>query len=93
MDKLDKALIEDIAVFLSATVVPKLVDDFASLNLSPIDGIALTEVMHSRGINMRYLGKVAAVCSERDNLDHVYVSLCHLMFKILEPDQRLRIYL
>jgi len=71
VDKLDKALIEDIAIFLSNTVVPKMVDDFSALNSSPIDGIALTEVMHSRGINMRYLGKIATLCTQRNNLEHV----------------------
>lgn len=71
-DKLEKALIEDLATFLSNTIIPKMVDDFSSLTSSPIDGIALTEIMHSRGINMRYLGKIATLCKQKDNLGHVY---------------------
>ena len=74
MDKLDKSLIEDMAVFLSNTIVPKMVEDFSSLTSSPIDGIALTEVMHSRGINMRYLGKVARLCQEKKDMEYVLVS-------------------
>lgn len=70
-DKLEKALVEDLALFLSSTIIPKLIDDFSSLTTSPIDGIALTETMHSRGINMRYLGKVATMCSQRENLEHI----------------------
>ena len=54
LDKLDKALIEDAAVFLADTVVPKMVEDFSILNSSPLDGLALTEIMHARGVNMRY---------------------------------------
>ena len=62
------------AVFLSNTIVPKMVEDFSSLTSSPIDGIALTEVMHSRGINMRYLGKVARLCQEKKDMEYVLVS-------------------
>lgn len=73
-------MIEDIAIFLSNTIVPKLIDDFASLASSPIDGIALTEILHSRGINMRYLGKIATLCKERKNLDHLYVRNYYSIF-------------
>ena len=52
-----------------------MVDDFSSLSCTPIDGVALTEIMHARGINMRYLGKVASLCTKRDNLDYVYVRI------------------
>jgi len=65
---------EDMSQFVYTTIITKLVDDFASLSSTPIDGIALTEMMHARGINMRYLGKIAHVCSKRRNLDYIYVS-------------------
>lgn len=42
-----------------------------------MDGATLAEVMHQRGINMRYLGKVLDLVLRspaRDQLDHIYVS-------------------
>jgi len=72
VDKLDKALIEDIAVFVTNTIIPKLVEDFSTLACCPIDGIGLTEIMHARGINMRYLGKMASMLAGRDHMGHIY---------------------
>ena len=37
---------------------PELVNDLAQLHIAPIDGAALTEVCHARGISMRYLGRL-----------------------------------
>ena len=51
-----------------------MVEDFTTLNSSPIDGIALTDILHSRGINMRYLGKIASMVSEKETSAHVFVS-------------------
>ncbi|XP_065054486.1 clustered mitochondria protein homolog [Rhopilema esculentum] len=68
----DKVLAKDASKFLSETVVPKLVEDFITLTIVPLDGLALTEAMHARGINMRYLGKVASLCALREDLQHVH---------------------
>ncbi len=40
------------------TVLPKLVVDLSSLEVSPMDGPTLTDALHAHGINVRYLGKV-----------------------------------
>ncbi|XP_047142254.1 clustered mitochondria protein homolog isoform X1 [Hydra vulgaris] len=71
IDKLDKLLIEDIALFMSSTVISKMVEDFTTLNSSPIDGIALTDILHSRGINIRYLGKIAHMVTEKEAAAHI----------------------
>eukprot|EP00794_Sanderia_malayensis_P014402 gene14402-15902_t len=68
----DKVLVKDLSKFLSDTVVPKMIEDFITLSLVPLDGIALTEAMHARGVNMRYLGKIAFLCSLRNDLEHIY---------------------
>ncbi|RHN74048.1 putative clustered mitochondria protein [Medicago truncatula] len=52
--------------------LPKLVADFGSLELSPVDGRTLTDFMHTRGLQMFSLGKVVELA---DKLPHVQ-SLC-----------------
>ncbi|XP_027901951.1 protein TSS isoform X2 [Vigna unguiculata] len=54
------------------TALPKLVADFASLELSPVDGRTLTDFMHTRGLQMSSLGQVVELA---DKLPHVQ-SLC-----------------
>ena len=57
--KEDEQEVTLLSKFLVDEEIPKLAKDFANLNEIPADGAALTELFHSRGINMRYLGKVA----------------------------------
>ncbi|GJV96448.1 protein TSS [Tanacetum coccineum] len=54
------------------TALPKLVADFGSLELSPVDGRTLTDFMHTRGLRMCSLGRVVELA---DKLPHVQ-SLC-----------------
>lgn len=68
----DKVLVQDAADFLVETVLIKIVEDFISLSQTPLDGSQLTDIMHNRGINMRYLGKLATLLSMREDLEHVY---------------------
>lgn len=69
---IDKQLMQDAASFLSHSVITNLVKDFISLAQSPIDGACFTEILHNRGINMRYLGKIASSLAEKEDLEHVY---------------------
>ncbi|XP_054780206.1 protein REDUCED CHLOROPLAST COVERAGE 3 isoform X2 [Prosopis cineraria] len=52
--------------------LPKLVTDFGSLELSPVDGRTLTDFMHLRGLKMRSLGEIVKLA---ENLPHIQ-SLC-----------------
>ncbi|CAN8293312.1 unnamed protein product [Cochlearia groenlandica] len=52
--------------------LPRLVADFGSLELSPVDGRTVTDFMHIRGLQMRSLGHVAKLA---ENLPHIQ-SLC-----------------
>ncbi|XP_039060947.1 protein TSS-like [Hibiscus syriacus] len=52
--------------------LPKLVKDFGSLELSPVDGCTLTDFMHLRGLQMRSLGHVVELAKK---LPHIQ-SLC-----------------
>ncbi|KAJ8562147.1 hypothetical protein K7X08_011438 [Anisodus acutangulus] len=58
--------------YYADTALPKLVDDFGSLELSPVDGRTLTDFMHTRGLQMCSLGRVVELA---DKLPHVQ-SLC-----------------
>ncbi|EFJ26734.1 hypothetical protein SELMODRAFT_10032, partial [Selaginella moellendorffii] len=58
--------------YYNDVALPKLVSDFASLELSPVDGRTLTDFMHTRGLRMRSLGRVAELSKK---LPHIQ-SLC-----------------
>ncbi|VAH64196.1 unnamed protein product [Triticum turgidum subsp. durum] len=65
-------LIEMALKFSDEVALPKLVADFGSLELSPVDGRTLTDFMHTRGLQMRSLGRVVKLS---EKLSHVQ-SLC-----------------
>ncbi|XP_076926916.1 protein REDUCED CHLOROPLAST COVERAGE 2-like [Bidens hawaiensis] len=65
-------LIELAHKYYDDTALPKLVADFGSLELSPVDGRTLTDFMHTRGLRMCSLGRVVELA---DKLPHVQ-SLC-----------------
>lgn len=65
-------LIEMAHKYYDDTALPKLVADFGSLELSPVDGRTLTDFMHTRGLQMRSLGQVVELA---DKLPHIQ-SLC-----------------
>ncbi|RCI02054.1 Intracellular distribution of mitochondria, partial [Rhizopus stolonifer] len=71
--KQEEETIREASKFLSNEVIPSLVLDFASYAISPLDGDALTRAMHRRGINMRYLGKLAELISlsKDKRIEHV----------------------
>ncbi|CAN6483481.1 unnamed protein product [Victoria cruziana] len=58
--------------YYEEVALPKLVADFGSLELSPVDGRTLTDFMHTRGLQMRSLGQVVKLS---EKLSHVQ-SLC-----------------
>ncbi|XP_028766383.1 protein TSS isoform X2 [Neltuma alba] len=58
--------------YYDEVALPKLVTDFGSLELSPVDGRTLTDFMHLRGLKMRSLGEVVKLAKD---LPHIQ-SLC-----------------
>ncbi|PRQ50579.1 putative clustered mitochondria protein [Rosa chinensis] len=58
--------------YYDEVALPKLVTDFGSLELSPVDGRTLTDFMHLRGLKMRSLGRVVELS---EKLPHIQ-SLC-----------------
>ena len=71
----DRKLVREASQFLVESVVPRFVRDCIQLTVTPIDGDALTVSMHARGINMRYLGEVAALAALRSDLKHLQVGV------------------
>jgi hypothetical protein len=48
-------------------VIGKLLDDFNNIEIDPLNGEQLSRAMHSRGINLRYIGRI---CTQAD-LNHI----------------------
>lgn len=70
-----KRLLKDAAAFLVSYQIPGLIKDCLEHAVLPMDGSTLTDAMHQRGINMRYLGKVVDFITKtpaRTQLDHIY---------------------
>jgi hypothetical protein len=53
-------LIEGAQKYYEDVALPKLVEDFGSLELSPVDGRTLTDFMHTQGLRMHSLGRVVS---------------------------------
>ncbi|WJX25314.1 Protein REDUCED CHLOROPLAST COVERAGE 2 [Trifolium repens] len=70
--KSPEELMEMAHKYYDDVALPKLVADFGSLELSPVDGRTLTDFMHTRGLQMSSLGRVVDLA---DKLPHVQ-SLC-----------------
>ncbi|TYZ63315.1 hypothetical protein PybrP1_005947 [[Pythium] brassicae (nom. inval.)] len=64
----DEASAKDAAAYLQNVVIPAFVTDIRRGASSPADGHALTELMHSCGINMRYLGRLAALAKQLESV-------------------------
>ena len=69
----DRKLLRETAAFLTDVVIPRMVRECVQLTLVPTDGESLKTAMHTRGINMRYLGRVASLASAREDLEHLKV--------------------
>ncbi|GAB6026480.1 hypothetical protein CHUAL_012906 [Chamberlinius hualienensis] len=70
--KKDRQLVKDAAEFLVSTQLPGFLRECVDHSASPLDGSTLTEAMHSRGINVRYLGKLAELLAKVPQLEYVY---------------------
>lgn len=70
-----KQLLKDAAAFLLSCQIPSLVKDCLDHSALPMDGATLTEALHQRGINVRYLGTVLDFIGKtpaKAQLEHVY---------------------
>ncbi|KAI0024684.1 clustered mitochondria-domain-containing protein [Xylariomycetidae sp. FL0641] len=59
----DEEAVRKACLHLRDSAIPEFVNDIkASESPFPMDGQSLTKMMHKRGINMRYLGKIVSLC-------------------------------
>jgi protein TIF31 len=66
--KKDESLVRDAAEYLWSTVLPSITQDIRSGSGSiPVDGRGLTEFLHQRGVNCRYLGRLAEMALDEEN--------------------------
>uniref|UniRef100_A0A8D8TJC4 Clustered mitochondria protein homolog n=1 Tax=Cacopsylla melanoneura TaxID=428564 RepID=A0A8D8TJC4_9HEMI len=54
-----RQLVVDAAEFLVTIQIPAFIRECLDHSTAPMDGVTLSEALHSRGINIRYLGKIA----------------------------------
>jgi len=65
-------LVQDAADFLITVQVPGFIRDCLDHSTAPMDGATLTDAVHNRGINMRYLGKITTMLAKVPQLEYVY---------------------
>ncbi|RMX66916.1 hypothetical protein KXD40_005794 [Peronospora effusa] len=77
--KTDEAAAKDAAEYLQKIVVPAFVADVRRGAIAPADGYALTQLMHSCGINMRYLGRLASLAKKLEAISGISKYLLELV--------------
>lgn len=70
--KKERDLVKEAAKFLVMSQTESFVHDSMDHSSAPLDGTMLVESMHSRGINVRYLGRVTKLLSEVKQLDYLH---------------------
>ncbi|XP_073485466.1 clustered mitochondria protein homolog [Aquarana catesbeiana] len=73
--EIQKRLLSEIAAFILTVQIPNFIKACLGHIIIPLDGKTLTEALHLHGINVRYLGTIAAMIDKleaRPSLDHLY---------------------
>lgn len=70
--KQQRKLVVEAAEFLVTVQIPSFVNECLNHSSAPMEGTTLAEAMHSRGINMRYLGKVANLFEKIPQLEYLH---------------------
>ncbi|VDN06962.1 unnamed protein product [Thelazia callipaeda] len=68
-----KRLVAEAAEFLIVQQLPNFIRDCLQRSIVPLDGRSLTESLHSRGINIRYLGKLTKCIQNVEQLTYLKV--------------------
>ncbi|KAL1517977.1 hypothetical protein ABEB36_001669 [Hypothenemus hampei] len=67
-----RQLVKDAAEFLLTVQIPTFIRDCLDHSTAPMDGATLSEAMHNRGINIRYLGKVTNLLAKVKQLEYLH---------------------
>jgi protein TIF31 len=65
----DEQCARELATFLYKEALPSFVNEIRTGEALPVDGSSLTELLHARGLNMRYLGRLAELALEQEKED------------------------
>ncbi|KAM7535310.1 hypothetical protein Aperf_G00000101429 [Anoplocephala perfoliata] len=75
----DKKLINEICEFLVFEQIPSLIEDFTTFSVIPQDGKALVEILHQRGINVRYLNRIVEELKDKSNIEYLLdLAVCEI---------------
>ncbi|KAI5717076.1 hypothetical protein M8J76_017196 [Diaphorina citri] len=67
-----RQLVVDAAEFLVTVQIPAFIRECLDHSTAPMDGVTLSEALHSRGINIRYLGKIALRLARLPSLSYLH---------------------
>lgn len=80
--KKERQLVVDAAEFLVSVQLPSLIHDLSDHASAPTDGPTLCEAMHTRGLNIRYLGKLAHMLEKINELSYLYsIAVAEIIFR------------
>ncbi len=72
----DEKVVRSVCDFLRSKVIPGLVTELHDGDVGfPMDGVSLCQLMHKRGINVRYLGKLAELACEKGTRLNAFVTV------------------
>jgi protein TIF31 len=76
--KKDEQMVRDISLHLWDKIIPRVALDIreGTLHSAPHDGRSLTEFIHQRGINCRYLGRLATLAKLEEDKDRMQAAEC-----------------
>lgn len=66
--KKERQLVKDAAAFLVTTQIPTFIRDFLDHSAAPMDGATLSEALHTRGINIRWVLAKSIKCKNRSGV-------------------------
>ncbi|CAG5046078.1 unnamed protein product [Parnassius apollo] len=75
-------LVKEAAAFLLTTQIPAFVRECLEHSAAPMDGAGLSEALHARGINVRYLGRVALALRPHASLAYLHaIAVAELLLR------------
>ncbi|VDK32074.1 unnamed protein product [Taenia asiatica] len=80
--KRDRELIQEICEFLVLQQIPTFIEDCLSFAVIPQDGRALVEILHQRGINVRYLNRIVEELKDKPTLAYLHrLAVCEIVVR------------
>lgn len=67
-----KKLVQEAAEFLVLKQIPAFIKEHMNHTSPPMDGTSITEILHSHGINVRYLGKVITMLAQVPRMEYLH---------------------